>query len=139
MRLIASLVLMAFSVIASAEGWLCVAEIEGGFDYDKATKSWVHKNFKASAKYLIRRPERKGNEWVVVAVGESVPVFYCGEGIDEQGNLSCEGWAGNFRFNSQKLKFAASSTYPYFAQLELFTKDERPDSMWIGAGLCTAI
>ena len=139
MRLIASLVLMAFSANASAEGWLCVAEIEGGFDYDKSTKTWVHKNFKANSKYLIRRPEKKGNAWVVVEVGQSFPFFYCEEEVDKFGELSCQGMGGNLRFNTQMLKFAVSSTHSYFAELESFTKDERPDSMWIGAGLCSAI
>lgn len=137
MRLIAALLLVAFPIEACAEGWLCVAEIENGFNYNFSIKSWQPIVFKATNKYVIKRSDNPDYKWVVVEVGASFPSYFCEEDFTEDGNLMCDRSA--IRFNKNLLRFAAASTYPYFAQLEKFTTDEPPDSMWMGAGLCTAI
>ena len=138
MRVIACLLLFAFSTTSVAESWLCVAEIEGGFDYNKVTKAWEHRQFKVDQKYVVRRSDEANSKWHVVEVGDPYPSYYCRNDFDEHGNLMCES-LGYFRFNKEMLRFAAAHTYPYFAHFDKLEKNEGPDSMWMAAGVCSAI
>jgi hypothetical protein len=119
-----------------AESWLCVADKSTGFDYEKATKEWVHARFKADNKYVIKRADGESVKWEVTEIGEKYPIAKCPEDFDSD-NLICEDWV-YFRFNKGSLKFLLAANYGYFAKVE----DDpamQPDSVMVAIGRCSAI
>jgi hypothetical protein len=121
---------------AAAEGWVCLPDGTVGFDYDKKSKKWVEEDFNQDARWVIRRSKYpQANIWEVVPAGDDNPFFYCKEDFTEQGFLSC----GEFSFSQPLGKFSVALTWSYFRSDEALQKMEKPDSVGLIIGRCTAI
>jgi hypothetical protein len=98
------------SKVANAQGagpetFLCVADKATGFSFNKVTKEWASTNFRASAKHLITRSKQTDVSWEVKEVGDKSAYTICAKDFNSNGNLICQGFGNEFRFNRNSLRY----------------------------------
>jgi hypothetical protein len=62
-------------------------------------------NFKASAQYVISKPDGTQYVFQVMEVGEKYPTSSCEAGFDEYGYLHCSGFGGKYTFNRKNGRY----------------------------------
>jgi hypothetical protein len=132
-------------LIASAEGWLCVADASAGFSVNETNTRWTPTTFKAEAKYLVRQPTKDEapefgtSAWVVVPVGEVSAIAKCPTAPNDYGFLKCEGLT-SFEINVKRLRFIRTDNGTYFVPEE-FMKETRlpPSDAFIEIGQCSSL
>lgn len=104
---VCALLAFAAPVQASAESWLCITDMATGFSADKTTKIWTQANFKPVGRYIIKPSTNPRWKYIVSKFGESeaLPEATCNSGPNEYGYLNCEPGFGDFKFNSNNLRF----------------------------------
>lgn len=96
---------VAHAQVVGPETFLCVADKATGFFFDKVKKEWVSTNFRTSAKYLVTPSNQPDVSWEVKQVGEKWAHATCARDFNSNGNLICEGFGTEFRFNRNSLRY----------------------------------
>jgi hypothetical protein len=114
-RLVVCLALAEPVVAASADAYLCVAEMSAGLQFDSAQKAWRPNVFNTSDKVVVKRATPTeaavGWSWAVWSLGnQTLPTYVCKQDFDAAGFLYCEGF-GQFKFNNKNLRYI--STYMF--------------------------
>lgn len=128
------------------EKYLCVAELSTGFKYDRDEKKWEQADFKAGSKYIIGKTDEveeklfdKKFVFKVSQLGDNDSKYFCKEGFDSVGNLSCTG-AGQFNFNKKNGRYLFVYPMGYVNVLpggRYFQTDEESDTPFIEIGKCS--
>jgi hypothetical protein len=82
-------VLSPLSVSAQApKQYLCIADSITGFVFEKGR--WISTEFRASeGRWIVYKEELRKAEYSVKRVGEDTPEFFCVDGFDRYGGMSC--------------------------------------------------
>jgi hypothetical protein len=119
--------------------YLCVMDKATGFSYDKSG-SWQSTDFKVEEKYLVTpRPKNFSDElipsdvaWLVTAVGEKRPKYFCKEDFNKIGYLSCKGLFSEFKMSRATMRFQS-----YYGNG--YVSDEKMDTPYVAIGKCSKI
>jgi hypothetical protein len=110
-----------------------------GFSYDKSG-SWQSTDFEVEEKFLVTpRPNNFSDDlipsdvaWLVTAVGKKRPEYFCKEGFNKIGYLSCKGLFSEFKMSRATMRFQS-----YYGNG--YVSDERADTPHIAIGKCSSI
>jgi len=106
--------LFLFSLVASAEQYLCVPDKMTGFAYDEKTKAWITTQFRTDFKYIIASAKNGRDAFTLTKIGEKEPEGYCKDGFNDPGYLHCENLGGYFKFNRANGRYLAVFTLAYY-------------------------
>ena len=141
--IIAATLAVSVPAQASAESWLCIPDMSAGFSFNKASQSWQHTKFNIQDERLIIRVSNTASrKYEVNVFGKetSMPDYICKEGPNESGFLFCQGIFGEFKFNTENLRYIRvyMAGYIEMRQSSLFMK-EGDDTPHIEIGKCSKI
>ena len=131
---------------ASAEGYLCIADMATGFRYNQNDKSWEGSGFRVkNSRYLIS-PPGKNAAYDVKRFGETGIMSRCKDDFNDVGSLFCKG-TFDIYFNKNNGRFVLTHTFGYFNVLpdstsnsELIRKsDQESATPFIEIGNCSPI
>lgn len=137
--------LLVSSLTVAADGYLCVTDMTTGFSFDSASKRWNTTTFKATAQFVVRRPNADDKalyekaataKWVVKETGYPIPTAFCAEDFNIAGYLSCGDGLQSFRMNKNDLRFLIAYTVGYVGRAKA---DEGGDTPNIAIGKCSPI
>lgn len=106
--IICALLALSIPAQASAESWLCIADMSTGFSADKTTKIWRQANFRVSDKRVIIKPSDNPSwKYEVNEFGKQsdLPAAWCKDGPNDYGYLFCTSLFGEFKFNTINLRY----------------------------------
>lgn len=89
----------------AGESYLCIADMATGFSYNKTIDKWEIAKFNVDdSKYVVSKSNLKGYVWEIKKIGDSEPISWCKEDINDGGYLHCEGFE-YFKMNIRNLRF----------------------------------
>lgn len=106
--LIAAALATAVPAQASAESWLCIADMATGFKYNSVLKRWDEASFNvAESRYIIRPSRNPAWKYEVTAFGKptGAPEAWCKAEPSSYGYLLCNSYFGEFKFNTGNLRY----------------------------------
>ena len=137
--------LMALSLIipsvASAESWLCIADMSTGFSFNSATRQWSIAKFNiADSRYLIASQEIKDYPYKVTKFGSNSLVAMCKDGLTVGTFLSCNFLGSRFSFNSKTMRYMLSYEIGYINPTPgVNDMKEGDDTPFIEIGRCSPL
>lgn len=141
--IIAAILAITMPAQASAQSWLCIADMSTGFSYNKTLNKWEHTRFNVDDERLIIKPSTgTSRAYEVFEFGNTsnIAAATCGSAPNEYGFLFCDGLFGEFKFNSKNLRYVRTYIAGYVEILpdNLFSK-EGNDTPNIEIGKCSPI
>jgi len=146
MKYIFAVLVMTFSMQASADNWLCIRDKATGFALKDG--SWESGKFKPGNKYMIKEASETnkslyGSVYQVHQFGDDIPNWLCGDFQSDgvaKGMLVCDGYAiaeDSFKYNPSTGHFLATHTAGY-----VYTYDDGrvvDDAALIEIGKCSKL
>lgn len=126
---------------ASAESWLCIADMTTGFGFDQTTQRWKEMSFSPTDSRFILKPSDNA-EWayVVSEFGSStIPYATCDSGPTSYGFISCDAGFGEFKFNKINLRYVRTSVVGYAEITPTTPTKDGDDAPIIEIGRCSKI
>lgn len=127
---------------ASAESWLCIADMSSGLSYNKARGQWEHAKFNVDGSRFIIKPSQGPNlKYEVHKFGNksSFPEAFCAEGVNASGYLFCSTLFGQFKFNSKSLRYVKTYVAGFVEITPGGIHKEGEDTPNIEIGRCSKI
>lgn len=137
--LLVTICLVVASFAFAGEQYLCTADSATGFAFNKSSNSWEQRTFKASAKYIISKPEDGTTAFVVREIGNSSPVAKCDNDFNKYGYLFCSGLGTDFRFNKDNGRYLSAYLLGYYNVLQgdIQKTDATSDTPYVEIGKCS--
>jgi hypothetical protein len=137
-----ALCVTAIPAQASAQTWLCIADMTTGFGFDKTTKRWKETSYSPEESRYIVTPSNKPEwEYLVMEFGsdDTIPYATCRDGPTRYGFISCDALFGEFKFNKNNLRYVRTSVVGYAEITPTTPTKDGDDAPVIEIGRCSKI
>jgi hypothetical protein len=135
---------LAFAIPAqaSAESWLCIADLSSGLIYRQGLNKWQTAVFDTEGKRFIIKPAVDSSQkYEVNEFGSTskFPMAFCENGPNEYGYLFCKGLFSEFKFNTINQRYIRTYVAGYVEVVGGNDVKEGGDTPFIEIGKCSKI